>query len=121
MAGAAASDGPELAPAITSWTSASYPPAAAAGKKYHERDTRAEPDRSLNCHIHSVSPFSTYRRDLVPGMNPAKPALPPGLDSGYRVGFRDRRRFRKIIIIPPAAIHIPACMSVSLIVCSLLC
>ena len=113
--------GTELAPAVTSRTSASYPPAAAPGKKYHERDTRAEPDRSLNCHIHLCSPFLIYRHELFPGMNHSRPELLPGLDNAYRVGLRDRRRFRKIIIIPPAAIHIPACMSVSLIVCSLLC
>ena len=39
---------------------------------------------------------------------------------GYRVLLRDRRRFKKRIMMPPAAIHMPAWMAVSLIVCALL-
>jgi hypothetical protein len=41
---------------------------------------------------------------------------------GYRVFLRDRRRFKKTIMMPPATIHMPACRIVSVvIVFALLC
>jgi hypothetical protein len=111
---------PVIAPAVIAWISTGYPPTAAARKKYHKRDTRAEPDRSLNCHIHFRFSFLDLPARIIPGMNHSRLELLPGVNNGYRVVLRDFRRFRKTIISPPAATHIPTCMSVSLIVFLLL-
>jgi hypothetical protein len=82
-----------------------YCPASAAAREQHdERYTGAQPDRSLDCKIHLLPPFVV----LVAFF-------------GYRPLLRDRRRFKKRIMIPPAAIQMLACIIVSLIVCTLLC
>jgi hypothetical protein len=84
-------------------TSAYCPASAAARKQHDERYAGTQPDRSLHREVHFVPPFVVL---VFPG---------------YRVLLRDRRRFNKSIIIAPAAIQMPACMIVSLIVCALLC
>jgi hypothetical protein len=80
------------------------PPAAAARQQDHERYTGAQPDRCLDCKFHLVPPFVV----LV-------------AFSGYRPLLRDRLRFKKRIMMPPAAIHMPACIIVSVVIgCALL-
>jgi hypothetical protein len=76
---------------------------AAAREQHDQRYAGGYPDGSLQRELHFVPPF-------------------PGLVSclRYRVGLRDRRRFKKSIMMPIAAIHIVACIIVPFIVCALL-
>src|ERR1017187_9424382 len=75
------------------------PAPAAAREQHHERHAGTQPDRSLQGKIHFVFSFRGMGSPFV----------------GYRVLRRDRRRFKKTAMMPPAAIQMAACIIASFI------